>query len=654
MERALDDDNTLGYSSYHQIIMSTFSEQKNLPHQPLPSLQQTLQLLLQTLEPLAISPSELATTRNLIEKISNEPSVQARQTWLATQAQQNSSDNWLHDMWLFLAYHGSVNSPLPCLSNVCGYIHLEQERELTQSFSAAAAIAGFLRFQHVIENELLPIQRDRKGNPLCMNQWSWIFGTTRLPSKSCDQLIQHKNSRHIVLFCRHFMYKLSYQDSDMKDCDAFEILAAIQYILNDSKTRMQTETPPHISALTGWKRNEWCQARTMLQSISIQNKQTLSDIETAAFVVALDTTTTEASTATKLESDSEQVRRNLHYIGEPRWFDKSFTVIINPIGQIGCNVEHSWAEASVPLSIMSGPVALYVRQAYVQYRHRLDNNFSTSTSTSTSSTSSMLQQLTALPSFNINATLFENIKAATLQLHDQEHDSDIAVARITKWTTSTLKKLKVSPDSTLQMSIQLAYYRLHHQTVATYETCVLTKYYKGRTATCRVASTATSNFVQAMAKNNIDTETIQKLFLTACQEHIQYVQQASNGYGVDRHLLALRAPLPKSMFQNAPPPCESKLWTDPLFCRSQKWLLSTSNNSYLHDSGGHFGTGDPNGYGVGYFARNNFICYALESKRSTLGVGAAQKMSDACVRALTDIHHLFNIEEEESKTTNRL
>ena len=59
---------------------------------------------------------------------------------------------------------------------------------------------------------------------------------------------------------------------------------------------------------------------------------------------------------------------------------------------------------------------------------------------------------------------------------------------------------------------------------------------------------------------------------------------------------------------------ESLLWTNELFNRGQTWLLSTSNNSYLNNSGGHFGTANANGYGVGYFARPNFTCFAVESK----------------------------------------
>ena len=58
-----------------------------------------------------------------------------------------------------------------------------------------------------------------------------------------------------------------------------------------------------------------------------------------------------------LENDDDLVRRLHHYsfekFGGERWFDKSFSIIVNCAGQVGLNVEHSWAEASVPLSVMS-------------------------------------------------------------------------------------------------------------------------------------------------------------------------------------------------------------------------------------------------------------------------------------------------------------
>ena len=539
---------------------------------------------------------------------------------------------------------------------------------LDQVFSAAAATAGFMRFKGELDAERVPVQRDRKGQPLCMDQWRYMYGTTRVPGLHVDALAQSSDSQHIVVMRKGHMFRVEFGD-----------LAHLCWAFRKVVEESEEGAAQSIGALTGWARNKWSAARKRLIALSAANAATLRIIESAAFVVVLDSGVVQgdgngANNAATLESDDDQVRRFHHCTGgQDRWFDKSFTVIVNPVGQVGLNVEHSWAEASVPLSVMSGPVASFVRQCYSNEKMAGPALTSTSPLVGPRGGDAKAAFLASqrrghggcykLQSWQLDEEVMSNIAEAQTTLAAMEADSDISLIRCHDYTARTMKALKVSPDSCLQMAIQLAFYRIHGRSPhGTYETAVLTQFLKGRTATCRVVSTESQAFCWAMVdhmdnsssndgesdsdNNNTSKNKAIAAFKLACKSHISYIQKTSRGEGVDRHLLGLSASLPPTFA--APPPAVSELFKDPLFLRAQSWELSTSNNSYLDNSGGHFGTVNPNGYGIGYLAKKGYTYFAVECKRSARLAAeshqsAAKRMSAACVQALTDIHTLFSV-----------
>uniref|UniRef100_A0A0M3K2Q8 Carn_acyltransf domain-containing protein n=1 Tax=Anisakis simplex TaxID=6269 RepID=A0A0M3K2Q8_ANISI len=111
--------------------------------------------------------------------------------------------------------------------------------------------------------------------------------------------------------------------------------------------------------------------------------------------------------------------------------------------------------------------------------------------------------------------------------------------------------------SYIQLSMQLAYYRIHHKQPSTYETATLRKYLNGRTDTIRLPSVESLIFTSAMIdadddKKKPDDNDLMHMLKYAVQKHKHYTVQAMNGNGMDRHLLGielaasdLNMPLPK-------------------------------------------------------------------------------------------------------------
>jgi carnitine O-acetyltransferase len=104
-----------------------------------------------------------------------------------------------------------------------------------------------------------------------------------------------------------------------------------------------------------------------------------------------------------------------------------------------------------------------------------------------------------------------------------------------------IKKYGLSPDAYVQMSIQLAYFKLFGHSRATYESAQVKKYAFGRTETCRSVSEDTVAWCQVMTDyahpNHGDAGKKLELFKKAALSQNRYMTWSVDGRGVDRHLL---------------------------------------------------------------------------------------------------------------------
>lgn len=93
------------------------------------------------------------------------------------------------------------------------------------------------------------------------------------------------------------------------------------------------------------------------------------------------------------------------------------------------------------------------------------------------------------------------------------------------------KRAKLSPDSWIQLALQLAYYQLHQGNATAYETGTLRKFHEGRTDTIRMPTMESVHFVEAMSKEqrNLNGNAIFKLLESAIARHKKYSMDVMNG-----------------------------------------------------------------------------------------------------------------------------
>jgi len=101
-----------------------------------------------------------------------------------------------------------------------------------------------------------------------------------------------------------------------------------------------------------------------------------------------------------------------------------------------------------------------------------------------------------------------------------------------------------------------------------------------------------------MADPTVDDKTRIDLFRKAINSHIEYINAASDGLGVDRHLFGLKRLLEPG--QEVP-----ALYKDPAYTYSSSWYLSTSQLSSEFFNGYGWSQVIDQGFGIAYMINEN-------------------------------------------------
>lgn len=371
-----------------------------------------------------------------------------------------------------------------------------------------------------------------------------------------------------------------------------------------------SQPSPPISLLSSWQRDRWTIARNHLLALDPKShRQNLSTIEEALFAVALDdhSNGTDNASWTKTMFCGHQGLGN----GHNRWFDKSFTLVVENNGMCGFSGEHSPVDALTVSYIFD-----HMLQVPTPGNHTHEFVYPNKSGVRSSTTASF-EHLTFTTDATLNTYLIEAQQAAdaTAALSD----SNVLVFK--DFGTSWVKKVgRVPPDAFYQMVLQLAYYRIHNKVTATYETAATRKYLRGRTETIRTLSVDSKAFVEGFDNKNLTAKEKYELLAKATSAHRKYTQIASDGHGCDRHLLVLRLLNADHQMLNAQNELESvamhPIFTDPIHAESQTWRLSTSGlHAGIRLMGTGFGTVYPDGYGINYMAAPTLVKFGIESKR---------------------------------------
>ncbi|XP_055298484.1 carnitine O-acetyltransferase-like isoform X3 [Sitodiplosis mosellana] len=587
----------------------TSSNPDNLPHLPLPKLEDTMQKYLKSVQPL-LSSEKFLKTAELVEDFKRGIGAQLHDL---LEYKASKSQNWLADWWLTIAYL-SWRSPVVIWSNPGLYLPTRFfENDFQWCRFTARCIWATLRYKQMIDYNEIPTEKAGKY-PLDMSQYKKIFGTCRIPAPEVDHIEYNPKSKHIVVAFKNGYYKVTvYEESSDKFLSENQLTEQLLLILKDSGNNEQ------VGLLTTEHRDTLATAYENLTQDAV-NKASVDAITKSLFVVCLDQPIPVSDPNEDFNLSGSQL---IHGGGSKqnsgnRWFNKTLQLIVNRNGMNGINYEHSPAEGQ-PIAVLTDFILKQLKMEASENEIINAHSF---------------PHPTKLP-FNISEKTQKDIQIAAENIDKASSNLELNVVHFKTYGKNFIKSQRMSPDSFIQMAMQYAFYKLHGEPGAHYETAQVRMFIHGRTETIRSCSTESVAFAEAMCDPAVSNPEKVQLLRAAVQAHKNYTVMASSGEGIDRHLLGLKL---IAREKNFPIP---ELYNDEAYVKSTSFRISTSQVASNAKSFMCYGPAVDDGYGICYNPRNDDIILAVSAIKSN-PVTSAKAMGQHLTDAFEHMHRLLS------------
>ncbi|KAF9584665.1 Carnitine O-acetyltransferase mitochondrial [Lunasporangiospora selenospora] len=588
--------------------------QSDLPPLPIPPLEQTLSRYLESVRPLTTD-QEYENTTQLVQQFKDSEQGQDLDQRLRKRSQdcEKRGTSWLAEWWDDWAYFSHRDSSTFFVNYYFGF--QDDLRMPTQTARAALLVSLALEFRQLIATRTLTPDMAR-NSPFCMNMYQYLFNYSRISGSPVDSTIGFptETNNHICVVRNGKFYifeTLHLPNRPSSVLTPREIMIQLERIKKMADD--DHSTVPEIGILSTGQRDQVSKDREILFQAHTSNKAHMAKIDSSMFVLCLDSSSPNTS--------EEFSRACWHGDGASRWFDKCFQLIVFANGRAGMNGEHSKMDAT--------PTSRLCRYMIDEAQARALPDFRNLNAEDLYECASVLdkpQPLRFVSSPALDKTI-ENAHAyfkATVDAHE------MVPTEFKGYGKGLIKSFKMSPDAYVQMALQLAYYRKHGEFVATYESAATRKYRHGRTETARSCSNQSKAFCESMNNPEISLRERAALCRAAVARHAQYTAWAVDGQAVDRHLLGLR--LIRGSDEEVP-----ALFQDPVFARTCRWRLSTSQIS--DDCFNAYGWGEvvPDGFGCAYMVKETKLDFCLTS----LHLGS-REFGQYIVEALEDMRFTFD------------
>ncbi|XP_042611266.1 choline O-acetyltransferase-like [Cyprinus carpio] len=563
-----------------------------LPKLPVPDLQHTLDAYLRSIKHL-ISEKQFQKTKAIVETFGKHGGVGERLQKLLLEKREKT-ENWVFNFWLEDMYLKN-RLPLPVNSSPALVFPKQSFRDIKESLVfAARLILSVSQYKAAVDGKtlLVDVARGQKADtPLCMDQYKCLFSSYRRAGLKLDTLItadSTSDTGHIIVACKNQFFALNLMEGSCKLNEA-DVQAQLEWIYEQTLSVEQKQ--PAVGLLTTEGRTDWARARDQLLKDPV-NRESVELMERCVCVVCLDD-------PTGLEpSDANRAALMLHGGGHEknganRWYDKPLQFVIGADGVCGVVCEHSPLEGIVLVQCTE---------------HLLKNIRNNSWKQSSGRSASELPQPRRLL-WKCSPQIQCVLASAADHLHSLVRNLDMNVFTFTVYGKEFIKQQKMSPDTFIQLALQLAFYRCHRRLVFTYESASLRRFRQGRVDNIRSSTPEALAFVKAMTDGGTsaqDAEKMEKL-RAAVDAQSKITVLAVTGMGTDNHLLGLRE-IAKEMKMETP-----DIFSDETYHISNHFILSTSQVPTTEEMFCCYGPVVPDGYGVCYDPRPAHVLFCVSS-----------------------------------------
>lgn len=568
--------------------MNMYAMQKDLPKLPLPMLEDTCAKLLEWSSPF-LSEEAYAASRKAVETFQSDqgkgPFLQKR---LEALRDRKDTLNWLEPFW-YDAYLAN-RLPLPINSNVAFVLKKNPETlNLSLSEFAAGLVLSLFEYSKLLSEEALEIDFQGK-TPLCMSQYKTLLGTARIPGTARDALSTEQDPRHVAILSNGNCYTLHPLDENGHLMDFNTLVAGVDRILDASAE----PGPRPIGNLTAIDRASWAENRKLLMEINPENIASLKAVEQALALIVLD--------RNAYASESDMFKTMLCGDPDNRWYDKSLQFIVKSGPTYAVNYEHSGVDGTT-----LGNLARYL---YKNMRPRPAGK--------ATDAPGLARKIPFSTTPRIDAEIAK-ARAESLQAF---HDLSVEILIFEDFGKNRIKALKTSPDSFIQIAMQLAQHKTFGKVDNAYEAVMTKQFLHGRTEAMRPITKESLKFIETRSKADL---------MEAAKKHIERILECKNGYGIDRHLFGLM----KMHEQHFPGEALPDLFLSPGYKSITRNFFSTSTSNPLGLMHAGYGPVIKDGYALRYLIYGDELHFLLSSMSHN--AGTLVKLKENLAEALKEM-----------------
>jgi carnitine O-palmitoyltransferase 2 len=575
----------------HKTKIPTYHFQPSLPRLPIPEVNDTCERFLFSAEPL-VSEMEFQEAKDAVQDFLDNHAPALQETLVAKDKIDKS--NYVSGPW----YEMYLQDRRPLIVNSNPAVGWKNDPNRTTQLTRASSLlrAAAVTFRTLRDEQLEPDifhtepKKSQTGwwenvipwvpsrisffgayavgaYPLDMSQYDYLFQSTRLPGVGEDTLKKFTGSRHVCVMRGSKFYEVDILNENGDLLDEKDIYNSLHLILQED---VDVKTPP-VGTLTSLDRDTWAHAREHMLQLDSTNANTFSSIDSSLFVLCLEHETT--------KTHEERFCSNVHGRGRNRWFDKSFSLIVDPDGGAAVNFEHAWGDGVAVIRFFNEVYKESMSSAVLENEKVQENNISTQTKTI---------------DFVLDDQTIGTIREAELKVDKLLNSLDTKVLLSDVVDSKWIKAHKIGPDGFLQMAFQLAHATVHDgKAGATYESASTSAFKHGRTETIRSTTTLSQTMCDVFLSAESSNQEKATALRAAAENHGKLTRDALMGKGWDRHLFALKN---IARDQTDLP----KLFKCSAFETLNTIIMSTSTLASDALEGGGFGPVNPNCYAIPY------------------------------------------------------
>ncbi|RMZ72844.1 carnitine acetyl transferase [Pyrenophora seminiperda CCB06] len=497
----------------------TFAHQDSLPKLPIPELDSSCKKYLAALKPLQ-SPKEHSDTIHSVEDFLKSDGIVLQEK---LKKYANGKANYIEQFW----YDSYLNFDNPVVTR------------------AASLVVSALSFVRAVRREELPPDTI-KGQPLCMYQYSRLFGTARIPTEHGCQIGQDPTSKHIVVMCYGQFYWFDVLD-DNHDLIMTEkdIALNLEVIVDDAQeVPIQDAAKGALGVLSTENRKVWAGLRDVLhREEGSNNSDCLNIVDSALFILCLDYTEplTGADLCMNMLCGTSKIERGVQ-VGTctNRWYDK-LQIIVCKNGSAGINFEHTGVDGHTVLRFASDVYTDTILRFARTINGSAPSLWASSSPDPAKRDPDSFGDVQTTPhklEWDMLPELSTALRFAETRLADLIQQNEFATLEFPHYGKNFMTSMGFSPDAFVQMAFQAAYYGLYGRIECVYEPAMTKIYYHGRTEAIRSVTEESVEFLKTFWGENPAAQKIEAL-RKACQKHTENTKVCSKAQGPDRHLYAL-------------------------------------------------------------------------------------------------------------------